>query len=322
MSVDLAAAFTDKRVAVLGASGFIGRWVCRKAQESGAEVVCFVRDPDRSRTVLARYGVEATVRHADARKPESVRRGLGAVEPHVVVNLMAYGVNPAHADQGLAQAVNAEFPGRLAEMLVDSGPSWDGNRLVHVGTQYEYGRVDEFHEDQVPEPTTLYGESKLSGTEAVIGVATTTGLPAVTARVFNVFGPGEGEHRLLPSLARAGREGVPIDLTSGEQERDFCYVGDIAEGLLRLAAADGLAGDPINLASGRLTQVAELIKEAAHQLQIDPHLLRFGARPDRAAEVMKPKVFVDRLRHLTGWLPDTSIAEGIRRTVAFVPHTE
>lgn len=322
MSVDLANAFGGKRIAVLGASGFIGRWVSHMAQGLGADLVCFVRDPDRSRVLLARYGVEAPVERADARKPDGLRRGLGAVDPHVVINLMAYGVNPAHSDEAEAYAVNADFPGQLAEMLAESGPSWDGNRLVHVGTQYEYGRVEEFHEDQTPEPTTLYGESKLSGTEAVIEVANATGLPSVTARLFNIFGPGEGEHRLLPSLARAGREDAPVDLTSGEQERDFCYVEDVAEGLLRLAAADGLSGDPINLASGRLTRVADLIREAAHQLQIDPHLLRFGARPDRAAEVMKPKVFVDRLRHLTGWLPNTSIAEGIRRTVAFVPHTE
>lgn len=322
MSVDLHTVFQGKRVAVLGASGFIGRWVSRKVQQSGAELVCFVRDVDRSAAVLARYGVNASIQRGDAREADALSRSLGAVAPHVVVNLMAYGVNPAHKDEAEAYAVNADFPGHLAEMLAGSGPSWEGNRLVHVGTQYEYGRVDQFHEDQVAEPTTLYGESKLAGTEAVIDVSTQSGLRATTARVFNVFGPGEGEHRLLPSLARAGREGVPIDLTSGEQERDFCYVEDIAEGLLRLAAADGLGGDPINLASGRLTRVAELIGEAAHQLQIDRHLLRFGARPDRAAEVLKPRVFVDRLRHLTGWLPDTSIEEGIRRTVAFAPHTE
>jgi UDP-glucose 4-epimerase len=237
----------------------------------------------------------------------------------VTFNLAAYGVNPGDQDPALAHSVNAEFPEWLAHTLGPGKTAWYGNRLVHVGTQYEYGRVREFHEDAATTPVTLYGESKLAGTQGVLAACSETGLRAVTPRIFNVFGPGEGGHRLLPTLMRAAIDGTPIDLTSGEQKRDFCVVHDIAEGLLRLGAAEPLGGDPVNLASGRTERVRDFIEEAAHQLQIDLSLLRFGARPDRPQEVLDPEVSVDRLRHVTGWLPETSVAEGIRRTVAFVP---
>ncbi len=321
MKANLRDTYSGVRVALFGGSGFIGRWVARQLVEEGADVVCFARSPDRSAQALARYGVTIPMRPVDFDDRVDLVNGLRDLDPHVTFNLAAYGVNPSDADPQRAQAVNVDFPHWLARTLSRRDTTWSGNRLVHVGTQYEYGVVSDFHEDLEPKPVTVYGKSKLAGTQAVADVCLETGLSAVTARVFNVFGPGEASHRLLPSLMRAAREGVPIDLTSGLQERDFCVVHDVAEGLLRLGAASPLGGDPINLASGRLTSLRDLVMEAAHQLQIDERLLRFGVRPDRSEEVLKPRVFVDRLRHLTGWLPDTTVAEGIRRTVAFAQQT-
>ncbi len=320
MRVDLKERYSGVRVALFGCTGFIGRWVAQRLVQEGADLSCFARSPDRSIKLLARYGVRVPVLPAQLERRHEIAQELRTFDPQVTFNLMAYGVNPADQNEDLATEVNALFPEWLGRTLAESDARWDGNRLVHVGTQYEYGAVEEFHEDALPEPVTVYGESKLAGTEAVIEGCAETGLRAVVARVFNVFGPGEADHRLLPSLIRAAAEGQPLELTSGEQERDFCVVHDVAEGLLRLGAAPPLGGDPINLATGRLIRVKDFILAAAHQLQIDSHLLRFGARPDRPEEVLKPRVFVDRVRHLTGWLPETTVDEGIRRTVAFVPH--
>lgn len=314
---DFPSAYRGTRVAVFGATGFIGRWVARRLTLEGADIVCFVRSPTRASEVFAQYGITASTVPFSLADPGAASELLRQESPEVTINLIAYGVNPADADPDRAFEVNAAFPDWLAGQVADLDRSWRGNALVHVGTQYEYGSTAALHEDTEPKPETAYGTTKLAGTQAVMRVSAETGLAAVTARVFNVIGPGEAPHRLLPLLARTAQSGEAIELTSGLQRRDFCLVHDVAEALLRLGCAAPLGGDPVNVGSGRTITVRELVVAAAHQLQIDPELLRFGARPDRAQEVLNPRVSVERLRHLTGWLPQTSLAEAITRTFDF-----
>jgi len=304
---------------VLGASGFIGRWVTWALEQRGSAVTPVARDADRAQAVLAPMGVEARVHIAGADERASLEALFERVRPAVVFNLIAYGVNPRDRDPSLAQALNDSFVGWLAEALArapEPESPWLGNRLVHVGTQYEYGPRAHMVEDAEATPTTLYGQTKLAGTHRLQETARRLGLPAVTARLCNVYGAGEAQTRLLPSMIRAARAQEAIQLSSGEQLRDFTYIEDIAEGLLRLGAAYPLAGDAVNLASGVSAPLRGLIMEMAHQLQIPTSHLEFGVRPDRAEEAREIRVSVERLRHLTGWVPQTPPAEGIRRSVA------
>ena len=188
--------------------------------------------------------------------------------------------------------------------------------MVHAGSQAEYGPLEVLHESAEPRPETLYGRSKLAGTRALGDASRRLSVPAVTARIFNVYGPAEPANRLLPMLIRRAGDDAPIDLTSGEQERDFTFVRDVAEGLLRLGAAGALEGEPVNLATGRAVPVREIVRMAAQQLHIPASRLRFGALPDRPSEVRSQSVSVTRLVELTGWTPPTSLDEGVRLTVA------
>jgi nucleoside-diphosphate-sugar epimerase len=137
------------------------------------------------------------------------------------------------------------------------------------------------------------------------------------ARLFTVFGPGEHPGRLLPSLQAAAASGGAVALTAGRQRRDFTYVEDVAEGLLRLAVSGVRPGEVVHLATGRLTSVREFAESAASVLGIDRQSLRFGALPDLPEEMWQDDVDVERLRALTGWAPETSISDGIRRAREF-----
>jgi nucleoside-diphosphate-sugar epimerase len=97
-------------------------------------------------------------------------------------------------------------------------------------------------------------------------------------------------------------------------------VEDVAEGLLRLACADADAGDVVNVATGRLTMVREFATVAAAILGMGDGDLQFGAIPTRVEEMEHAVVTVERLRTLTGWVPPTTIDEGIRRTTSFLAY--
>ena len=301
---------------VLGASGFIGHWVARALAHAGARAMLVARNASSIPGTL-RTG-DVSVIEADLSREATVREVLAGVAPAVVFNLAGYGVDRGERDERLALTVNAELPRWIVEALgVTADQAWSGQRLVHVGSALEYGEIGgDLAESSPPNPTTLYGQTKLAGTLAVQRACSEREMRGITARLFTVYGWGEHAGRLLPTLMQAARHNEPIPLSAGLQRRDFTYVEDVAEGLLRLGAGGGAApGEVVNLATGRLTAVREFATDAARVLGIAPDRLAFGALPTRAEEMQHDPVSVERLRELLGWVPSTSIADGVREAL-------
>lgn len=318
--IDWRTSYRGRRVLVLGASGFIGRWVAQALTEAGAVVFCAVRDPVGSRPVLAEHGVTEQVVRLDVTDLAAVEALLGQLRPAVVFNLAGYGVDRTERDEQLARQINADLPHTLAAALSQRGGSdWPGYALVHTGSALEYGAVGgNLAESGAENPTTLYGITKLAGTRAIERCGDTTALAGITARLFTVYGPGEHDGRLVPTLVAATQHSEPIPLSEGRQRRDFTYVEDVAEGLLRLGTARGPAGWTVNLATGNLATVREFTEAAARVLRLDPARLRFGAIPTRPEEMEHLAVAVERLRELLGWVPETDPAAGLSRTAAWL----
>ncbi len=281
-------------VAVLGASGFIGRWVVRKLTGQDARI--------------CRIGRE------DLPNLENIYRHL---RPSITFNLAGYGVDPSERDEATAYHVNADLPRALVEAVAAwKDPAWPGQHLVHVGSGAEYGDVGgDLREDGPAFPATLYAKSKWRGTQAVAERCQTLAVRGLTARLFTVYGPGERTGRLLPVLLEAGRTGQSLNLSLGLQRRDFTYVEDVADGLLRLGLASAERGQIVNLATGRPATVRTFAETAAGILGIPPENLKFGVIPTSAHEMEYEGIAVDLVQQLTGWIPPTSIAEGVRRTV-------
>jgi UDP-glucose 4-epimerase len=311
--------YSGVRVVVLGATGFIGRWVGRALARAGAETALVVRSTARAGPMLEAMEVEGELIESDLGDPARAAGLLAHLGPSITFNLIGYGVDPTERDPAVAEQINTQLPRCVAEACgATADPDWPGQQLVHVGSALEYGRAGgDLSEDSRPQPIEMYGRTKLAGTVAVADVCTRDDVAAVTARLFTVYGPGEHSGRLLPSLLETARSGRPLELTGGTQRRDFTYVGDVAEGLLRLGVATPQAGSVVNLCTGRLETVRAFAEIAGRVLSIPAELLRFGARPARSTEMEHGEVSIERLMRLTGWRPSTPIAQGIAATAAF-----
>lgn len=311
------AAYRGRRVLVFGGSGFIGRWVARRLIDAGAELLLAARDPGAAAERWARCGVRGTTLQADLGRPGRAGELIRSVRPAITFNLAGYGVDPREQDEALAGRINHDL---VIELVRACGgqkdPAWGGQHLVHAGSAAEYGEAGgDLSEDAGARPTSWYGRTKLAGTEAVSEASREGLLRAVAGRLFTVYGPGERTGRLLPSLIEATRSGSDIPLTAGHQRRDFTYVEEAAEGLLRLGALTGEGLGPVNLATGRLESVRGFAERAAAVLGLPPVRLRFGVLPDRPLEMSHDEVNVGRLGALSGWVPAMSIEAGVRRTL-------
>jgi nucleoside-diphosphate-sugar epimerase len=304
--------YRDVPVLVLGASGFIGGAVFRALCAGGARVHAVVRDPSGAAR-LGRFPAQVVV--ADLAAPAAIARVVDRVRPSIVFNLAGYGVDRAERDEAQMAVMNTRVVEHLCDALARTpAQGWPGLRLVHAGSALEYGPVaGPLDEQMAHNPTSAYGRTKHAGTRAVAD-ATAGGLPAVVACLFTVYGPGEHPGRLLPSLIEIARRPAHLSLTTGDQRRDFTYVDDVVEGLLRLGLADPAPEAIVNLATGRLASVREFAETAARVLGFDATLLGFGDVPTRPDEMFHGPVLVARLERAIHWKPATPIADGIRRT--------
>ncbi len=301
-----------KRVLVTGATGFIGQWLVRRLVEIGAEIWAGVY-PGEAPERISDLPVQVKRVPLDMQDAESVRRAVQDSAPDVLFHLAAIGVADSGVDPSLALAINAGGTVHLLEALRKQ----DVQRVVLVGTCYEYGAREAFEGDDCAsclDPFNAYAASKVAAWAFGRMYWRAHGLPVITVRLFQVYGAGQPEHTLIPAAIRAALAGEDFLMTPGEQERDFIYVEDVVEGLLAAAKAPEIEGQSLDLGTGAARPIRQVV-ERIWQLVDGRGQIQFGALPYRPGEVMTLVADVDRTARLIGWRAITLLEEGLRNTV-------
>jgi nucleoside-diphosphate-sugar epimerase len=311
--------YRSRRALVLGASGFIGRCVAGALSAAHADLFLVARDANRLAEVCSAYEIRGEILAADLTVPGAFTKVHGTTRPDITFNLAGCVVDSAEHDAAMAESLNANLVREAAQVLASqSATDWPGLRLVHAGSGKEYGNVHGLvTEDLPPAPHNLYGRTKLAGTHALQAAVKSNKLRAVCARLFSVYGPDERPGRLLHSLLGAARSKTALALTGGEQQRDFTYVGEVAEGLLRLGCVRGSVPAVVHLATGTLTTVRAFAECASDLLHMPPGQLQFGTLPERVDEFRQGRVSTRLLEQTVGWRPTLAVRDGIRETLAF-----
>ncbi|MFD8483952.1 NAD-dependent epimerase/dehydratase family protein [Kitasatospora sp. NPDC059673] len=318
-STDRPPAALGRRVAVLGATGFVGRHVCRAFAEAGARVYGIAR------SAAGADGFEPIPLDLAATSPEQLADVLRRAGADVVVN--AAGAVWGVTDQQMRQA-NAELPERLvaAAGLLPGRP-----RVVHLGSVHEYGPGPSgaaIPEDLPPAPVSSYGRTKLLGTEAVLAAAREHGLDGVVLRIVNVSGPGAPAGSLLGMiagrLAEAARSGPgePLRLTPLRAQRDFVDVRDVADAVVAAGVADapgGLCGEVINIGRGEAVAVRRLVDRL---IELSGLPLAVVEEPDTAPQrgaADWQQVDIGKAARLLDWRPTRDLDASLRAMLASTP---
>ena len=192
-------------------------------------------------------------------------------------------------------------------------------RLVYAGSSAAYGNAATLpkREDMPPNPLSPYALQKLVVEQYCQMFTQLYGFETVTIRYFNVFGPRQdpgspysGVISLFSTALLEGRQ--PTIYGDGEQTRDFTYVANVVDGVLRACEAPQAAGEVINVATGGRISLNELLRVMSGLVgaRVTPIY-----REERAGDVKDSQADITKARTLLGYSPIVGLEEGLRRTI-------
>jgi dTDP-6-deoxy-L-talose 4-dehydrogenase (NAD+) len=238
------------KIAVTGATGFLGRHVLRELAARGIETVAVARTPSPPATDAPRT---EWVYMDVAQSPVDAFDRLG--RPDVLIHLAWGGLPNYRSPHHFEVELPAQY--RFLKSLVEAGLS----DLLVTGTCFEYGmQSGPLHEGLDARPTNPYGFAKDSLRRQLQYLQTVRPFNLAWARLFYLFGEGQAENSLLPQLQRAVARGdAAFDMSGGEQLRDYLPAGEAARHLVTLAEQRADLG-VVNVCSGRPVSVRGLVE--------------------------------------------------------------
>jgi dTDP-glucose 4,6-dehydratase len=194
-------------------------------------------------------------------------------------------------------------------------------RLIHTSTSEVYGTalrvpIDESHPLQGQSP---YSASKIGADKLAESFHLSYGLPVVTIRPFNTFGPRQSARAVIPALITQALTQNTVHLGNLEARRDFTYVSDTVMGFMKIAEAQNVEGQTINLGSGQEMRIADLVEKV---LELVDHPLEVVIDQDRLrpqkSEVQR-LISDNRLAlQKMNWGPQVSFDEGLKMTFDWI----
>jgi len=301
---------------VTGAAGFIGSSLVRALVQRGEQV----RGIDNFETGR-RENLQDTQPHIDFREidildVEALRSACAGVD-YVLHQAAIPSVPKSVADPARSNRTNIEGTLNVLIAARDAGVK----RVVYAASSSAYGDTPTLpkREDMAPLPLSPYAVSKLAGELYMKVFHGVYGLPTVSLRYFNIFGPYQDPTspysavlaKFIPQMLRGES---PTIYGDGEQSRDFNYIDNAVEANLLAATAPAadVAGQVFNIATGSRYDLNETVKLLA---PLTGYNGRVTYAPERAGDIKHSLADIELARQKLRYDPKVDFKEGLRRTV-------
>ncbi len=310
------AALSGRRVVVTGAGGFIGSHLAERLVEEGARVRAFVHyNALGSRGWLDESPLASQMEFVagDITDPESTRVALKDAE--IVFHLAALIAIP-YSYVAPRSYLRTNVEGTLN--VLEAARAGNIERLVHTSTSEVYGtaRSVPIRENHPLQGQSPYSASKIGADKLAEAFHLAFGVPVVTVRPFNTFGPRQSARAVIPTIITQCLATGRVKLGNLHPTRDLNYVENTVDGFVKAASTQGAAGSTINLGSGREISIFDLATMIAKLTGRDCDIMSDAQRlRPQGSEVERLLADSTLANTILGWKPLIGLEEGLQRTV-------
>lgn len=300
------------KVLVTGGTGFIGSNLINRLVDDGHEVYALIR-PNSSN------GIKRLEKYKNIKMLYSSVENLVKIEDlpqfDICFNLASYGVD--YNNQNPYEMIDGNI--NFIINLIDFCNKNKTNLLVNTGSCFEYGinsNKKPLKETDALNPHSLYASAKVASVIMANTYAKMKSVKLITIRPFGVYGPNEGMHRLVPQVIDCILNNKKLDMTKGEQIRDYLFVNDLVDAYIRLSTDSRTKIYEIyNVCSSEQISIRKLVEELCKIYDYDISNFNFGNIPYRENEVMYFVGDNSKIYNDISWKPKTKLVDGLRSTL-------
>jgi UDP-glucose 4-epimerase len=296
-------------VLVTGGAGFIGSHLVDRLVRAGARVRVLDNLQAGNEANLAPVRPQVDLRIADLRDPAAVDEAVRGSE--VIFHIGANASVPVSVDDRAYDfATNALGTYHVADAAIRHGV----RRIVQASTAAVYGppRYTPVDEQHPLEPISPYGATKLSAERLLNAYSQVYGFELAIVRIFNTYGPRQPRYVAFDLMMKLARDPKRLEvLGTGEQRRDYCYIGDMIEALVLAAETPAPAPAVFNVSGGRTVSIRELVGLILTTLRLRDTEVVYGL-PSWKGDIEVLSGDIRKIRAL-GWQPTVSLEDGLQR---------
>lgn len=300
-----------ERILVTGAGGFIGSHLTERLIDSGHTTTTFLRYTSTANRGHMVHPL-ADMAWGDIRNRDDVIRAMRGCT--IVVHLAAQIAIP-YSYISSADFVTTNIIG--TENVLMAAKELHVRRVVYISTSEVYGTAQEIPitEKHPLVAQSPYAASKIGAEKLCEAFNRTYGTPIVVVRPFNTYGPRQSARAVIPSIIQQALNGDCIQLANFLCRRDFNYVGDTVDSLMKVVFSKDGCGQVFNLATGQTYSLIEVVKEVAKisGRKLQPVIDEKRTRP-KNSEVLLLVGDSSKAKEVFGVNHSTSLMDGLKKT--------
>ena len=304
-----------KTIFVTGGAGFVGSEIVRQISASGGTAIVYDNLSSGKKKFIQNYPRVKIIK-GDVKNRLTIHKAIQ--KSQYIINLAALPFIPDsfHYPQEFFE-VNTN--GTL-NLILESINHKKIKNFVHISTSEVYGSAKKspMDENHPILPQSTYAVSKLAGEKAVFTMHKEHDFPAVMIRPFNTYGPNITQPYIIPEIImQVLGKNSEIKLGNINAERDFTFVSDTANGIIRALFSKKAIGETINLGSGKSHKIKDIVKSVSSILEKKVTII---SKKDRLRPFDVNKLVCDnrKAKKILNWEPKITFDEGLKNTVNWI----
>ena len=300
-----------KKLLIIGSNSFIGENLLSNKNIKKYDLYCISRGINKLSRNLKFYRL-------DLNNSKETIKLIKEIEPNYIVHLSDTKTKKNHRKKMTNNNINLNF---TKNIIKASRELENIEKIIYTGSCDEYGNNPKLvSERTIEKPINYYGKYKLKVTKEFIKAYKKYKLPITIVRPSVVYGPGQQNSMLIPSMIDSFKKKKVLNINSGSQYRDFLFIDDLVKGLFKIIKADNkkVVGKIFNFSYGKSYKVENLVELFRNLLKNNYNFtLNVSRNVKYKDKIQYYFISNKRAKRVLRWAPQVNIKKGLISTLSY-----